>query len=561
MSPLSFYENILFSSIPEEVETNEIRAQGTPGEMVSLSFFVSADEDRDELKIGISELSNDLGCISQDLLDIYVVKIWEQAGISIYISDPVQVAELLVKDDRLPFHDHYSRRCAHWKNPLHWRHLLRPPKFYCPPSVRLQGLVHTNLKARQKKQFWISIKIPNDAVAGIYEGHIQFGGKRSSSKGQQLRVQLEVLPIQLLQTPHDFCIWYKGTLDCLLSQHHVPEAIFESQLRDIYEHGFTSFSLTESKAHFLQKALDIAHRIGFRRNVILLGPWPENIESVDFKGLTPIYYLSDEADFRGEPFVRAHHDNWRKVKGWGGTTMASIIHEAKAKELFLVGDENMFPDVYAIHLANNLHYFAIRSEFAIMQEKNVYYYWLSHMEKPNVHRVLAGLYLWKSRSQGFIPYGYQHLPGKGASPFDDFALQEDEAPVVSDDKPRKALMTTYPAATGSIPTLQWKGISAGITDLKYLTTLNAALESAENQQSPSPELQTLVQEIRESVAQFMERLSLTRIEIRLPTQREPYLDIAPGEYQKFKEQMARDIIRLQNALNVNASGASPKQSR
>ena len=32
-------------------------------------------------------------------------------------------------------------------------------------------------------------------------------------------------------------------------------------------------------------------------------------------------------------------------------------------------------------------------------------------------------------------------------------------------------LATYPARRGSVPTLQWKGLSAGLYDLRYLETL------------------------------------------------------------------------------------------
>ncbi|BCM94386.1 hypothetical protein IAD21_06293 [Abditibacteriota bacterium] len=546
MSSLSFLPSVFFSSSADDVALDEIRALGTPGEMVSLSFFLASSQFLAEIEIEISDLSQDSAVIHRGLLDLYVVKVWEQAGIGVYQSTTMDVAELLLKDDRECLHDHYSRRCAHWKNPRHWRHGLRPPQFYCGPTIRLHGPVRTSLEAGAKKQLWVSVKIPPEAGAGIYTGYITFKTKEEGEK--RFSVLLEVLPIQLLQPPHDFFMWYKGTLDCVLSQHHVSERVFEAQLRDIYEHGFTSFSLAESKAHFLQKALDIAHRIGFCGNVVLTGGWRLGIESVDFKGMTPIYYVSDEADLRGESAMRSHADNWRKVKAHGGTTMASILNESNVKTVFRTGKENLTPDILLFHLVGNRHYFAMRSQFASAQEKTVYYYWLSHIEKPNVHRVLMGLLLWKSGAQGVAPYSYQHLPGRGSSPFDDFAPVEDEGHSKGKKGLRRSLMTTYPAAKGSIPTLQWKGLSAGITDLKYLTTLNATLEAATSR--ADPDLQNLAFEIQRRVDNFLNRLSWSRIEIPGPVQSEPYLDIAPWEYQMFREQMARDIVSLQNAMDT-----------
>jgi hypothetical protein len=164
------------------------------------------------------------------------------------------------------------------------------------------------------------------------------------------------------------------------------------------------------------------------------------------------------------------------------------------------------------------------------------------MEKPNVHRVLAGLYLWKSKADGIAPYCYQHLPKPPFSPFDDFDEWEPNSYIGAVRRPFKDHMTTYPAKSGSIQTLQWEGIADGIYDLRYLITFEAELKRVE--QNCSDAIRRFINEARAKAERFLKRISLKEVNITSETNSEPYQEIEPEEYMSFREQLARDIITL-----------------
>lgn len=529
---------------------SRLEGGGAPAEMITLRFGLSCPHAIDEIEIAVSSLrcENENETIAPAALEIYVAKKWTQAGLGFYRGAPVEVAEMLVKDDRESSPDAYSRRCAHWKSPAHWRHFLRPPKFYRAPDLRLTGNVRTSLEAAQTKEIRLVLRIPPTACAGIFRGEItcSFNEKRET-----LPLKIEVWPIELIAPSQDLLLWYEGSLGCVLPRRHVCEAVFRAQLRDIFEHGFTSVSLCENQTRLLQKAVDIAHETGFRRNVVLLQPWPNDLQRIDFRGLTPILYLSDEAELRGATHVAAHRANWEKARALGFKTLASSTHQASARRLFADETESFAPDIASYYLPDNRHYFAFRSRFADVQNQTSYYYWFSSMEKPNLHRVLAGVWLWKSRADGIAPFCYQHAPGVPFSPFDDFDGNHDDAPDNKNARPTKDIMTTYPAANGSVPTVQWQGLAEGINDLKYLTTLENALRNAETSGEISSgnacETRALAQQIRQRTDAFLERISLNEIEIRSSSQVEPWRDVLPHEYAAFRLQMAHDILALQRA--------------
>jgi len=478
-------------------------------------------------------LSSSSGAISQNNLALHVVKVWDQAGIGVYHSQSRPVAELLLKDDRVPLSDSYRPHITNW------RHLLRPAHVYVPPNVRLTGEVVCSLDAGGSKQVWVTVRIPAEATPGTYTGVISVECAQHQSA---LALVLQVLPFSLLEPEPDLFLWYNGCLDPKRPQHFVSEDTMRLQLQDIYDHGFRSISLLERRTECLQRALDIADEVGFNRNVVLMTPLLGDASRLDFHEMQPLHYVSDEIDVRGGSWIRHHQENTKAVRQSNGKTMASLRQQSFARRLQDDADIGHYPDIVSYYLADNLTYFLAHSEFPPLRTTPTYYYWLSHMEKPNLHRLLAGLYLWKTKAAGIAPYCYQHLPRYPASPLNDSDPWDDGTP--ADTRPLRHHMTTYPARSGSIPTVQWKGLSEGITDLRYLTTLQAAIASAEYL---SDDARSRAAEAQARVATFLTRIKMTAIAINSDTEREPYPDIAPVEYQSFREKMATDIVALLEA--------------
>jgi hypothetical protein len=534
---LSFFKHPPYSSKPLDEKISGLEGSGTPGEMLSLSFSISAPDSVTELLLTTTGLACSSNCIQESCISLFVVKVWEQAGIGVYQSSPVRVAELLLKDDRTPLSDGYTRRgrCRHW------RHVLRKSALYKPPDVCIDGDAHTSLNANEPKQIWVSVNIPGNTEPGLYKGHIRLQEKTQLTV-QTLDLHVEVLPFKLLEADQDLFIWFKGTLDCNQPQHYLEEKRFRGQLQDIYNHGFRSISLNEVNSDELQRAVDIAASIGFNHNILLTAPYPARFSKVNFRQLNPIYYISDEMDVRGETFTRNHTEQWHRIKNEGGQTMASLVHQSFAERLFDKEDIGCPPEILSYYLPANLTYFSAHPKFAKFRERKTYYYWQSHMEKPDVHRVLAGVYLWKSKADGISPYCYQHLPQPPFSPFDDFDEWEPELNHGSKRLAFKDHMTTYPAVSGSIPTLQWKGLADGIVDLRYLTTLASTIKKSEAYSSPA--IHACVRESLRKVEQFLKRISLREIQITSEKNSAPYEEIKSDEYARFREQIAKDIVAL-----------------
>ena len=86
------------------------------------------------------------------------------------------------------------------------------------------------------------------------------------------------------------------------------------------------------------------------------------------------------------------------------------------------------------------------------------YYWQSRAEDPRMNRYYAGVFLYLTDAEGWMPYVYQHF-GRETHPYNDY--------------PDRYNMTTYPSQDGPIATLQWEAMRDGLNDYRYLSTWRA----------------------------------------------------------------------------------------
>lgn len=517
---------------------------------MALSFNIVSAEQADEVEVTTTpwQLSSGFAGFetsSEKLIaELFLVHQRQHSGIGIYATESITAAELLLKDDRQSLKDSYIRV---YKN---WKHLIRPRWLYAPPNLRLQGPVCTSLSSMQSKQIWVSVKIPDHAAPGTYEGTISVS---ANGRTFTLSTLIDVLPIVLLSPRQDLMIWYKGTIDWRNTQHYVSPDTLKLQLRDIYEHGFRSLSMQESEFGNAQQVIDIAEEIGFDRHILLHPPFPPSLTQLRFSKLTPVFYLSDEIDLHtnfttGEEICESprainHKLNRNTAKEVNGRTMCSLYQEQFASRLFGESGIGAAPEVLSYCLIPNREYFFFRAQFPQLSEKAVYYYWPAHMEKPNLHRVLAGVYLWKSTADGIAPYCYQHLPAYPHSPYDDFDEWEPGLKIGTHTGKFRDHLATYPARGGSVPTIQWEGMREGITDLRYLTTIDALIREASASDDTS--LKNLARDSSARMQNFLSRIDLRSVNIVSERDPEPYEEIDALQYHEFRQQLAWDILALQ----------------
>ena len=215
----------------------------SPGEYEPASFVVRS---LDTLSLGIKagQLQGPAGNIPSANINIRSVKCWYQdrsggwpANAMKYTGDRVLTPELLLKDDSLvrvdnDNQDNYvkisapdggSREiCISKKGgvPAAETFLIKDSAFLLP----------LNLAPNTNQQFWITLKVPADAVPGIYAGEIKIGAVGTTPEIIELKVR--VLPIKLLAPYYTSSIYYIQPPSDLKQ--------FKKEMQNLYAHGVTN---------------------------------------------------------------------------------------------------------------------------------------------------------------------------------------------------------------------------------------------------------------------------------------------------------------------------------
>jgi hypothetical protein len=288
----------------------------------------------------------------------------------------------------------------------------------------------------------------------------------------------------------------------------------------------------------MRRALALARTAGFT-SVVLQPPLPADLSPCDLDGVEAICYASDEIDQRGPAWYPAHRDNVRRAARLDLPTMASFVRERFVARL--PAFDLARPDHVSIYLPANPDYFRVAHAFGGFGGGAVLYYWMAAMEKPNVHRVLAGWYLWKSGAAGIAPYCYQHLPRCPNDPYDDFDEWDPER-AGAGEAAMKDQLATYPARSGPVPTLQWEGLAEGITDLRYIATVEHLVAGLRERRNAR--LDALCADVEARVHAMAARMPLATLRIADDIEAEPYAHLDARDYARFRHALAEDAAAL-----------------
>jgi hypothetical protein len=150
-------------------------------------------------------------------------------------------------------------------------------------------------------------------------------------------------------------------------------------------------------------------------------------------------------------------------------------------------------------------------------------YWMTDPPFPIYHRALMGLYNTSMGYAGSMPWSYRDL----ARPSWDGTATNRE---------------TLPGKDGlPLPTLGWEDLREGITDVRYLEALDAAIQAAAPQAaSASGELRKALDAAKAARAMAVDHSS------------DPWFryvaQLEPGELDKIRRAMADAIVKLRREL-------------
>jgi hypothetical protein len=458
----------------------ELSCSGCRGEYESVSVAAYAIDDIQGLEVSAEDLTGPAGAIPADAVDIRVVKVWYQAGRGIRdLKGRILVPELLLKDDDLVRVDTEAQQNALRSTApdgIETYLLCSGPTSENLENVRpvdADELQPVGIPADTLKQFWITIHIPEDCEGGRYEGKVQL---RSAGASAELPLTVTVHPFDLQPSRLIYSIYYRAKLSPddrpTITSELRSEEQYRAETADFRAHGVlfpTNYQNWDDR--LIRRVLEIREEVGMPDGPFFnlgrstgntadpaqLAALQEDAEKWidlcgDF-GYDPVYFYGiDEAT--GERLA-SQKMTWQAVQDAGGKTFVACY-----KKTF----EAMGPLLNCAVLAGHPDPTEGEKWHSVGSLAFCYANPQVGPEEPETFRRNFGLLLWKAGFDGAMDYAYQHGFGHVWNDFDSASYRDHNF--------------TYPTVNGVIDTVQWEGFREGVDDVRYVTTLERAIEAA-----------------------------------------------------------------------------------
>ncbi|HHV45211.1 MAG TPA: hypothetical protein GXX57_11185 [Firmicutes bacterium] len=469
--------------------SDELALVATPGEYESASFVVTARQDLRAFLPQVYDLVHDegQGVIPKENVDIKYVKAWFQAGTAWWGRDQdktqrILVPELLLNDPelvkvdlekqenylKLSFPDREEYRWISDPQNRSGRIQLLIEEF---PVCDSPVLLPVDIPAGYNQQLWVTVKVPDEVVPGVYRGRIDLWEDGQVVGTMQLNVT--VLPFTLAEPYYTSSIYYRGTLDILgngsISSEKKSREQFIAELKDMIAHGVTN-PIVYQPLSSLEEVLKIRQELGLGgQPLYYIGVRTYSSDSQILEtlalakkyGIPEVYfYAIDEA--AGEQLT-AQRDDWLRVHALGGKVFAAGWQPGNFELMGDLQDLHIRHDRLRLEEAANWHSLG----------KPIWSYGnpQTSAEDPEVYRRNYGLMLWRYNYDGAAPYAYQDGFGNVWNDFDHPTYRDHNF--------------TYPTVNGVVGTIAWEGYREGVDDVRYLTTLLNSIEQAKNSGDPA----------------------------------------------------------------------------
>lgn len=446
-------------------------------EYESISFAVYARQDLKNLQLEIRDLRSVGHVIPKSSFDPYVVKCWYQAGRDVMFHDGVKrfVPELLLKDDDLVRVDSESETnsvrstaedgstkylSASGKDPEALEE-LRP--------IDAATLQPVTIPADTLKQFWLTLHIPKDAAAGKYTGSIRLSAQ--SIKSVEIPIDVTVYDFELAQPKMIYSIYYPGKLSDeqpsgTIAAHYKSEEQMRAELSDMVAHGVRHPNLWQAYSEELvPRVLQLRKEAGMPNDRLFINMpagaphhsagkiegWRKLTCSFGYKDI----YLYGEDEAHGNR-LRMQKPSWENVQKAGGKMYASAWKEDPFEVMGGLLNVLVWSGGCQPEKAKRWH--SVGSEIFSYSNPQV------GVEEPLLYRYNYGLALWKADYDGAMTFAYQWAYGHIWNDFDSEKFRDH--------------CFSYPTINGVVGTIQWEGFREGVDDVRYITTLEQAIEKA-----------------------------------------------------------------------------------
>ena len=523
----SYLEHILPDVVPEAHEiTTTISTFATPGEYEPLSFAIYAQRTLTEVVVSVSDLAHWSHVVPASEIDLRVVRV---------------VAKRL---------DNHSA----------------PEQTELAPEILDYGYASTpqDIPAETSKQYWLIIHVPSETPPGDYQGTITIAP--ANAPMATLNLTLTVLPFTLQESPtRSHSIGYRPLLS--FDGVTLPGDPFDYMQQDLADHRahgmdsgsvYTPVSVTlisgdEVVVDYtdLERHMDLLVELGFDApaawrgigflsdDLQALGAPTDTLEATYVEVVQTVLEKAEEKGWPGIYFFPVDEPFGHPEKEAEFYWLAPLIKQAPGAlvQVSLNGAETLPPEAdpftdvrfYSGWSADGwlpLHPFEeIAADAAASGDRLAFYYNTRSVGgRPEFSRVTFGLYAWNSP---FLDQGVWIYQSFHEDPYDDTDGRTGDLAYAYPDPERNYAPT--------IPTLRWEGVREGIDDLRYLYTLEQAIEAAEGDPAKAEAMaaaQALLDDLWADLNDYG------------PEARGIIAYFEPEDYRRYRWEMAQAILGL-----------------
>lgn len=341
-----------------------------------------------------------------------------------------------------------------------------------------------DLRADFTRTYWLTLRVPPDAVAGVYRGQVAF--LPAQAPGVRLPLTVEVLPF-----PLDPSRRWVGMYWSQQAWYAYPDESVEKQFRDMARHGVnatTAYGLEGAEVKIVDGRLQIdfaplARLMALRKKYGLVGPVPMTtiqgtIEALGFEKRTPAFekYYTEYvrlvvAEARRsdwpEPLFYPVDEPSNETLMQQGKYLTRLIKSVPGAQTYITIQPYELK-VFGPWLdARCYSRFGPADAAETCRLKRRLFYYTGAYVDPLSNRLACGFALWASGAEGMYFWTYCWTKG---NPLFDLDNDERETGVV------------ICSPTGDIlPTTWWEGVREGVDDLRYLQTLEHQLRVQTNE--------------------------------------------------------------------------------
>ncbi len=500
--------------------TKTISMAAALGEYESASFMLYPETEIKEFHLVPSDLrlaGDAKAVIKAADIDISVVKAWHApAGswIGVFIGEarPELIPELILHDDSLVRVDHLRRTNElriDYPDGARYVDIIGEDEDFDPfvePVRDAKTLCPLDLPKEEFKQFWLTVKVPEDVKAGTYTGTVKMTVKGDEVGTLSIELRVHPFKLPLPRTRYDISkeyitsIMYGSKLPRMVNTARslpAAEKRFKAICESFASHNFLNADgpgdfAADDPDDYALRGLKIMQMAGLSCRPLFNGDaapagWLAAFSNRQIKGadLTPekqpkffkeqmdahkaatdrdiailkkylghtecYFYGYDEAGLWGErqqlPFWRYLHEQGGRTVTTGGDPTLSYVGDLNDHALNIVEERS-------------------RAWHGGGARATVYAAPYIGPENPYVARRNRGLRNWFANFDGIYDVFLDEWRG---NPWNEFFKRGQQF---------RHLCCVYPTQDGIISTLAWEGMREAIDDVRYITLLRLAAEEA-----------------------------------------------------------------------------------